>query len=251
MATDIKTITLEEASNLIKRFGEEISNPTTSGNIADVFKFESDGTRSLFGYTISTNDFVELLSHVGVMNWKFSFGYDDSAEEGSSKFKVILQGTTESGLLRTPSYLLETPIYEDPLVNQTKSNPINSTIVQNVPHYLVYSWTRAWSALVTSTTLDPAYCMLNLHFGATEVTTPVLGYSFEHEDLVGCLDATALSEESVIRVYLVNHSKKVEEQHTEPGTLGLLLAGYASDTEVGNNNLTAFFDFSKPCPPTC
>jgi len=252
---DIQEISTEVAIALAENYNQRLQAASDSENIIDLFTIQPEVPANpielLYGFRLSVNDYVNLLSHIGITNWKFTFGYDPTSENGKAHFKLLLQGSNERQSLRTRHFLLEKQITTPPNIGLHEPNPKSSKVVQNVPHFLLYNWTNAWSNLLNAGEVKAVFSKVNVHNGFAEVTLPLLGYTYNYSDLVGCLNSPSLGATSEVRIYFVNHWRIASEQNNEPGTFGLLMAAYRESEDSGHQNVTAFFDFSKPCPPTC
>ncbi|HAD98814.1 MAG TPA: hypothetical protein DCG19_15480 [Cryomorphaceae bacterium] len=238
-----RKISQSQASALIQAFHNCILTSSRDGgesNIQDLFKNDS---RSLYGFTLSGNEFIEVVSQIGIAHYMLHFGYDEDAD---FKFRLIIRALGANKSLRGDYILLETPIMEACAWGDYE-NGINC-----VPRPLFEQWTGAWQNLLNAPRIPASFCQLYTYTGDYKDLQVLQGYKFQQIDFIETLrGAEGNTENLEIGFYLVNHSQIAGDNQPQEdigGFLGLMVAAYNSE----KNNLTSsFFDFSAPCPPTC
>lgn len=207
------------------------------------------GTLPFKGYKVTYNDYVGMVSHVGVETWLVRFGYDSLATSAPN-FCLLITGIDQDEFVVTPNYKLTVPISEN-IGGQIKhKNTIRPT--SEVPQPLVNPWIEAWTNLQVEANIPKDICQTS--YGLLQ------GYNFHTDDFMGVLDGQAPGTSSAgdeIDFFMANHAEVAISPITQsslPGTIGLMMA--LSEPVQENQGITrlivsSFYDLTAPCPPTC
>lgn len=196
-------------------------------------------TAPIYGFQITADEFLGLVSIIGVDQWKIRFGYD------GTHFMMMVEGADNTGQGMTPIYQLTEHIHQsvDPSL-LTGTNGVQYG--GKVPDVLVTNWLTAWNNLVSEQQIPQSFFQTS--YGVLK------GYNFTSQDFLDVLTEPGNENTSSIHILFINHAVAQAptgggSQYSSPGYFGLMLSSMNDDTPPAYNN--TFYDFSAPCPPTC
>jgi len=238
--TSYQIITSAEKQSLEDNFSNFVGSNT---NLFPAFDVSTAGSTYFGGYKVGYNDYVGIVSHVGVHQWLVRFGYSN---DGMSQpgFCIILSGIDALGVGITPHYRLTDPF-----------NDITWQYNTMVPNTLASQWETSWKNLndVSVQNIPQSYCQMPAPYGSLR------GYNFDVDDFLNLLDENPHENTSDLEVYftMVDHAEEAEnptDQPTLDGKVGVMVAlGQPMGNQNGNiaTLISSFYDISAPCPPTC
>ena len=245
-----------------------IIDPNSTAIADEIYQafFRVDGQSGLAGFKILVKDFVMTFNQPGITHWHVSFGYDIAASipGAGAGFKLIVHGSGADGIVRTSYFSLTEelihipfpPLILDPTLEEDLEEIITSCIDFNsrkVPVFLWEIWTQAWKDVITTQKCPLNILQIQLNGNGIKATPILRGYTFQFEHLLSVLNGPGVDQNSEIRCYLVNKGTDTSSTGVQNpiGTLGLILGAFYQEEENILNPLSSFYDFSKPCPPTC
>lgn len=236
-------ISESQALTLIGAYHNLILESSRDGETSDIKGIFTNDSESLYGFSLSGDEFIEVVSQIGITHYMLHFGYDENSD---FKFKLIIRALGANKNLRGNYILLEQPIIQ--ACEWGNASPgINS-----VPKPLFEQWTGAWGNLLEAPRIPASFCQLYTYTGHCKDLQVLQGYNFQHIDFIETLMAfNATTQDFEIGFYLVNHSRIADDSQPQEeigGCLGLMVAAYNPED---NNVISSFYDFSAPCPPTC
>ncbi|MGD1845541.1 MAG: hypothetical protein ACFB10_09135 [Salibacteraceae bacterium] len=261
-----------QANTMMDAFYNFIDTSPDSANIHSLFSWQEESNNELqecYGFEITISDWVKIISQIGTTSYVFKFGLDESLLPDNNTppipglstnrppFNLIIQGVNADNSIQGEYFLLTKPVTQSitPKFNQGESSP---PLNGKIPNVLLQQWAQSWENLLINNWIPSAYSKLFLSSGRHKILRVLQGYNFLHDDMVDVLrpngPAPQEQEISSIRIYLINHSREVTPaslQSSEGGFLGLMLVGWDNTTGDDGSPVSAFYDFSAPCPPTC
>lgn len=238
--TSYQIITAAEKQTLEDNFSNFVGANT---NLYSAFDVSVSGGSYFGGYKVGFNDYVGIVSHVGVQQWLVRFGYSN---DGLSQpgFCIILSGIDALGVSITPHYRLIDPF-----------NDITWQYNTMVPNTMANQWENSWKNLnnINVHNIPQSYCQMPSPYGSLR------GYNFDVSDFLNLLDENPHENTADLEIYftMVDHAEEAEtpiEQPNLPGKLGIMVAlGQPMGNQNGNIStlISSFYDISAPCPPTC
>jgi len=230
-----------QATNLQNAFAAYVDGHT---NLSDAFVSSTEGP--MYGYQMTLTQYQELLRYVGIVTWKVRFGHDSTAAEGR-KFVLIITGYAADNSQATPHFLLTNPL-DKALTNPSQirmGSPNHRIHIVNdiVPVILSNNWIPAWNNLMADESVPNDFFK--------PMTGQLRGYNFKSGDFLGILYETQAFDTVVFA--FANHALLAQDpsdQPSEPGTFGIAVAGVKNASGTPES-VSAFYDMSAPCPPTC
>lgn len=216
-------------------------------NVYSCFEW-TQSNLGFLGYKVTYNDYVGMVSHVGVVTWLVRFGCDNEAVD-VPKFCLLVTGIDQGGFVVTPNYRLTQPISEQ--IANLNERQFGDVLVSEVPTPLVNPWKEAWNNLIVEQNIPKDICQTN--YGLLQ------GYNFHTDDFMGVLegiDATSALDNEV-DFFMANHAELAippAAQSDLPGTVGVMMAlsePFLGDPIFSRVIVSAFYDLTAPCPPTC
>ena len=230
--TTYQFITAADAENLI-----EYCQAFVTGNVNLIEAFKGVGiNEGFYGFKIAHDDYVNMVSKIGVTTWKVRFGYDPDAEQGEMPFCLIMFGCNSQDEIITPHYMTNNAITQE----ETIKPPIGIV----VPSGLVNPWIEAWENLIISDNVPND--LFRNHSGILR------GYNFVASDFLDVLSGHTSA--SFFYFNFLNHSAAANPPELQPsmaGTFGVSVVGVDKISELNWESVTAFYDISSPCPPAC
>lgn len=253
----IKKIDAPKARMLMDKYFQTINQKIPSNEPIDGL-FMSEG-KSLHAFKVPLADFGVFDTFVGLTKLVFSFGLENDGfdEEGypRPRFSLLLKVQNDDGSIQSDYWQFIVPVYtgELPIYGSDDSYHMS------VPKILYDLWVSGWEVSPKNTKL----CTIDISMGENTITEPLRKYVFNIFDAIKTLYS---SRESVNRLYvfvnLVNHcNAELDPQapnnlipkDASNGKIGLIF-GIAKQDEIDLekfNFISAIYDFSAPCPPTC
>lgn len=232
--------------------------PSASQIYTQLFKMETPSeVNGLQGFSLSVKDYIELFSRPGITSWDMFFGFKKGIkilDDEPDGFRIMMRGTGPGGM-ETGYFLLPNPLLGSvtkPHIQsdffQVMERPINN----KVPVIMLNEWVKAWGNLV-GTAAAPNQAVpidvMQLRINPQSNPQTVLGYQFSVNDFLDVLTNPnrELTLDSEIRFYLVNETIAQEDQANKSGYLGVIMVAVDENKQV----VSASYNFSAPCPPTC
>lgn len=236
--------------------------------ISELFQWgASDEEKKLGGFKIPINEFLDIVSFIGMTKLMVSFGDDSSAPTGERpRFTLILQGYNDDGSIRSPYYKLILPIPMEEKKNVLSASRLNNP--NHVPILLEEKWNKAWETVINNPTkITTSFCMVTTHVCVSRTKQVLNGYCFNHSDIIDTLyqiqgefpgqSSPKIFKPENVNFYFVCHSyiDRREDYNMPKDIIGLMIGASAMDEEKTSGSeeflLSSFYDFSAPCPPTC
>lgn len=235
--------------------GQELTGP---GIFASLFRQNEAG--GIMGFAVSLPDFIDIFSAPGITHWHVQFGFNQEGDHFISAlpsgFQLLIHGRGEGPTAVITETVALRNIYSEtlPMPDMTAihegvvtSDGIQSERLKPIPYGVAITWQQAWKNLMVEQDVPPEVLTIALSDGSN----PVLqGYAFARPTVEQIARIASNAQITQIRFSLINMASVAKlGQHQagqRTGYLGFMIAA-ASDEFI----ISAGFDFSSPCPPTC
>ncbi|GEM_PF-2074082 len=257
----ITPVSPQNASHLIDNYRSAILKKVANNDesITDFFQWSDSGvpnppTQTLFGFTMPMGDYIKLVNLPGVTHYKVHFGLEDTQPENAPLFVLIIQGMNCTGGIRSAYFKLAKPVNQKPR-RLSSTNELSG----QVPDILFDNWTESWADLFegTSPVVSPKICQIMVDKTISSLPYVLLSYEFKHQDFTNVLLPETVKHYTDVVFYLVNHKYQVldnDGNHVDRDSIGVMVASCNKVQDDGHliySPESAFYDFSRPCPPTC
>jgi len=230
-------------------------------NIKDCFLLPDADNGCLRRFRIDFNQYIDLVSRLGVRNWGVYFGIVHHPQENRDEFQLYIAGLNESYQRITPIYLANNPINSFPGLILSNNAP-HGAFSFTLPNVLVDEWRGSWDHICDNFDVWPPTLFRFQQQAIYQDTgqSTLEGFIFSTNDLLGPMWFNNLAQShsnylhidvSMVLQASVELLQNLEGEPIPPSaTVGLMFA-LVESCDGAEGVLSYQYDISSPCPPTC